>query len=73
MIDKIRRTCDHWKLSKLSMAAKTTLINSSLLSIPTFYLLVYPIPESVLLEINKIIRDFLWHKGGKGKGIHAVS
>lgn len=57
---------------KLSMVAKSTLINSSLISIPTYYISIYPIPDSILKEIQKTVRSFFWHKGGNEKGIHAV-
>ncbi|XP_039140427.1 uncharacterized protein LOC120277636 [Dioscorea cayenensis subsp. rotundata] len=30
-------------------------------------------PDTVLKEIDKIVRDFLWYKGGNGKGIHDVA
>ncbi|XP_039146767.1 uncharacterized protein LOC120284004 [Dioscorea cayenensis subsp. rotundata] len=73
LVDRINRTCARWKNLKLSLAAKSTLINSSLLAIPTYYLSVYPIPDSILKDITKIIRNFFWHKSGNGKGIHAVS
>lgn len=64
MIERIHRTHVRWKHSKLSPAAKTILINSSLLSIPTYYLSIYPILDSILHKISKIVRNFLWHKGG---------
>lgn len=73
MIDKVHRTCYKWNNSKLSKVAKSTLINSSLLSFPTYYLSVYPIPDFVLAAITKIIRNFFWNQGGNGKGIHTVA
>lgn len=59
MISWIRRICTKWKHSKLSQPAKTILINSSIFSIPTYYSFVYLIPDTVLKEINKIVREFL--------------
>lgn len=73
LVDRIYSTCSRWKHSKLSLATKSILMNSSLLAIPTYYLLVYPIPDSILKEISEVARNFFWHKGGYGKGIHAVS
>lgn len=73
MIDKIKSLCARWKTLKLSSAAKSILINSSILSIPTYYLSAYPVPDSVLQEITKVVRDFFWYKGGNGKGIHSVA
>ncbi|XP_039128871.1 uncharacterized protein LOC120265002 [Dioscorea cayenensis subsp. rotundata] len=73
MVDKIQSSCCCWKHSNLSKAAKAILINSSLLSLPNYYLSVYLIPHSILSAINKISRNFFWHHGGNGKGIHAVA
>lgn len=72
MVDKIRRPYSRWNNFSLSPAAKATLINSSLLSIPTYNLLVYPIPDSVLSEITKVLRRFFWSHDYNGKGIHKV-
>lgn len=49
-----------WKTYNLSDAAKAILINSSILSIPTYYLSSYPVLDSTLLEISKIVRDFFY-------------
>ncbi|XP_039125466.1 uncharacterized protein LOC120261592 [Dioscorea cayenensis subsp. rotundata] len=73
IIANIKNRCSRWTHSKLSPAAKTVLINSSLLSLPLYYLSVYPIYDSILLEIHRIVRRFFWSKSCNGKGIHAVS
>lgn len=73
MIAKIQYLCSRWRHLHLSSAAKVVLINSSLLSVPTYYLSVYPIHDSTLHEIKKITRGFFWHKGGDRNGIHVVS
>lgn len=62
MIAKIHRICYRWNHFKLSPASKIVLINSSLLSIPTYYLSVYPIPDFVLTKISKVVNSFLWEK-----------
>ncbi|XP_039119935.1 uncharacterized protein LOC120256290 [Dioscorea cayenensis subsp. rotundata] len=73
MIDKIRLQCNRWSNFNLSSAAKATLINYSLLSIPTYTLSVYTIPEVVISEITKVVRKFYWCRNGNGKGIHNVN
>lgn len=73
IVDKIRRSCARLKLSHPFPAAKTTLINFSILSIPIYYLSVYPNPESVLCEITKLVREFFLHKGSDQKDIHVVT
>lgn len=54
------------------MAVKSILINYSFLVVPTYYLSIYSIPDFILKEINKTVRNFFWHKGGNGKGIHTA-
>lgn len=58
MVDKIHCTCNRWSNCSLSIAAKTILINSTLLSIPTYALSVYSIPKSILSKITKVVRKF---------------
>lgn len=76
MIDKISRTYNRLNSLMLSPASKTVLINSTLLSIPTYNLSVYPIPDTILSKITKIVSRFFfffWGKGCNGKGIHNVA
>lgn len=67
MIDWIRHPYSKWKESNHSTAAKTVLINSSLLSIPTYHLSIYPIPYSSFDEISKIGSNFFWSKSSNRK------
>lgn len=60
MIDMIRGLCARWKTFHFFGAAKSVLINTSIISIPTYYLSAYPIPDSVLLKITKIVRNFFF-------------
>lgn len=73
MIDRIRCISAGLKHFKLSPTTKTVLINSFLFSIPNYYLSIYPISDSVLCQISKIVRSFFWYKDDNGKGIHAVA
>lgn len=73
MVERICRLCSWWKHSHLSPEAKTVLINPPILSIPTYYSLVYHIPNSILKEITRLLRSFFWYKDGNGKGIHVVA
>ena len=53
-----------WKRSYLSKEGRLTLIKSTLSSLPTYFLSLFPIPSSVAHRIEKLQRDFLW--GGLG-------
>ena len=48
----------------LSKGGRITLIKSTLSSLPTYFLSLFPIQSSVANRIEKIQRDFLW--GGLG-------
>ncbi|XP_039129019.1 uncharacterized protein LOC120265197 [Dioscorea cayenensis subsp. rotundata] len=73
MLDKTERILSNWSHSKISMAGKTILINSILMSIPVYYLSVYPVPDSVLDGITKAATAFFWSKGGNRKGMNSVN
>lgn len=73
MVDKIRNICSRWSNFTLSPTAKSVLINSTLLSIPIYTLLVYSMHESILFEITKVVRKFFCSRGGNEKGIHNVN
>jgi hypothetical protein len=53
-----------WKGIYLSKGSWFTLIKSTLCSLPTYFLSLFPIPSSVARCLEKIPRDFLW--GGLG-------
>ena len=57
----------------LSKGGRVTLIKSTLSSLPTYYLSLFPIPSSVALRIDKIQRDFLWGGIGEGKKFHLIN
>ncbi|PKA50162.1 Putative ribonuclease H protein [Apostasia shenzhenica] len=49
-----------WGTRNLSRAGRVTFINSVLTSIPIFSLSHTFVPDNVLVEIEKLIRRFLW-------------
>jgi hypothetical protein len=57
----------------LSKGGQVTLIKSTLSSLPTYYLSLFPIPKSVAFRIDKIQRDFLWGEMGEGKKFYLVN
>lgn len=73
MVSRISRTIASWNHGSLSKAGRHTLITSSLLSIPMYYLEAYPLPDSTLNSISKLAKNFLWAKSGNSGGIHLIS
>ena len=57
----------------LSKGGRITLIKSTLSSLPTYFLSLFPIPVAVASRIDKIQRDFLWGGLGEGKKFHLVN
>lgn len=39
------------------------------MALSTYYLVAYPIPNTILESISKLARKFLWARGGNGSGI----
>ena len=65
IIEKMEHHLAGWKHMYLSKGGRVTLIKSTLSSIPTYYLSMFPIPIGVAHRIEQIQRDFLW--GGMGE------
>ncbi|KAJ8018214.1 hypothetical protein HOLleu_43920 [Holothuria leucospilota] len=67
-VKKATRRANFWKSGNLSLFGKTVVVNSLLY--PLFYFIapVFPIPESVIKEVNKIVFAFIWgEKNGEKK------
>jgi hypothetical protein len=50
-----------WKAPLLSKRGRLTLVNSTLTSMPIFFMSTFILPSWVIKEIDKIRRNFLWH------------
>ena len=48
----------------LSKGGHLTLIKSTLLNLPTYFMFLFPIPAAVAYRMEKLQQDFLW--GGMG-------
>ena len=73
ILEKMERKLAGWQRMYLSKGGRVTLIKSTLSSLPTYFLSLFPMPSSVALHIDKIQRDFLWDGMGEGKKFHLVN
>ena len=62
-----------WKRLYLSKGGKVTLIKSTLSSLSTYFLSLFPIPSKVAKRMEKLQRDFLWTGMGDEHKIHLVN
>jgi Reverse transcriptase (RNA-dependent DNA polymerase) len=61
LMQKIHNKLSAWKASLLSSGGRLTLLNSTLTSMPLFFMSTFFLPKWVIKEIDKIRRKFLWH------------
>ena len=75
ILEKMECKLAGWQRMYLSKGGRVTLIKSTLLSLPTYFLSLFPMPVSVALRIDKISERFFveWNGGGEGKKFHLVN
>lgn len=62
-IVKMKRTCNSWKMRKLSLKGKIVILNTLVLPIIYYQCTMLPVPQKTFKDIDSIITEFLW--GGK--------
>ena len=72
MLDKVRSRLAGWKRKNLSFAGRATLIKSVITAIPNYSMQTSLLPYSVVKEIEKIARGFLWGDSPDERKIHHV-
>ena len=65
IVEKIKRHLAVWQKVYLSRGGRLTLLKSTLSSLSTYYLSLFPIPVSVAKRIECIQRNFLWVEWGR--------
>nr|GFA64607.1 hypothetical protein [Tanacetum cinerariifolium] len=60
LVDRIRSRINDWKNKSLSAAGRLQLVRSVLGSMHVYWALVFILPSYILLDIEKLMRGFLW-------------
>nr|GEW81587.1 hypothetical protein [Tanacetum cinerariifolium] len=68
LIDKVQNRVNDWKNKSLSILGRLQLIQSVLSSMHVYWASVIMLPSCVLLDIEQIIRDFLWSQDNTSRG-----
>ncbi|GKA24381.1 hypothetical protein Tco_0710414, partial [Tanacetum coccineum] len=68
LLDKIKSRVLNWKNKCLSYAGRLQLIASVLESIHVYWASVFLLPKTVIHDINKVLKSFLWSQGELSKG-----
>nr|GEV34821.1 hypothetical protein [Tanacetum cinerariifolium] len=68
LIEKVQARVDNWKNKLLSTARRLQLIQSVIGSLHVFWASVFVLPSRILLDIEQIMRGFLWSHGNLHKG-----
>lgn len=61
IMEKIQKKLEKWCYTYISKGGRTTLIHSTLSNLPNYMLSVFNTPVSICKNIEKAIRNFLWH------------
>ncbi|GLT47499.1 hypothetical protein SLA2020_211940 [Shorea laevis] len=72
VVNKFRAKLTVWKAATLSFGGRLILLNSVLSALPIFYMSLFLLPKSVLVELVSIQRRFLWGGAGLNKKISWV-
>ncbi|PWA73992.1 reverse transcriptase zinc-binding domain-containing protein [Artemisia annua] len=73
LIEKVRSRVQDWRNRVLSYAGRLQLIASVLSSMQVYWASVFILPKTVIKEINKLLKGFLWCQGELTKGKVKIS
>jgi len=73
LVEKNEKKLKVWKGSSLSIAGRTTLINSSLSNSFIYHMSLYLLPKTIVATLDKQRRKFFWQGGGTKKKYHMVA
>ncbi|GJV55853.1 RNA-directed DNA polymerase, eukaryota, reverse transcriptase zinc-binding domain protein [Tanacetum coccineum] len=68
LIDKVEERINCWRNKTLSYAGRIQLLASVLSSMQTYWASVYLLPNSVIKDLDKLFKRFLWNSGNSAQG-----
>ncbi|KAJ9535674.1 hypothetical protein OSB04_un001171 [Centaurea solstitialis] len=68
LIDKVKLRIHNWKAKFLSFGGRKQLIQSVLHSMQLYWMMVFLLPSSIIHELEKMFREFLWAQGEDARG-----
>ncbi|GJY33855.1 retrotransposon protein, putative, ty1-copia subclass [Tanacetum coccineum] len=68
LMEKVKRRISDWKNKSLSFARRVQLIRSVLASMHIYWASVFILPTGLMLELDQLMRGFLWYQGEMKKG-----
>ncbi|GJV69848.1 hypothetical protein Tco_1485357 [Tanacetum coccineum] len=73
LIDRLRSRINDWKNKSLSAAGRLQLVRSVVSSMHVYWASVFILPSQIILDIEQLMRGFLWCHGDMSKGKAKVS
>jgi hypothetical protein len=73
MVEKMGKKLAGWQGRFLSLGGRLTLLNSCLSNVLLYMLSIYPIPKSVIRNMDIYRKRLLWQGGHQSKKFHLVN
>ncbi|GKC07718.1 hypothetical protein Tco_0999328 [Tanacetum coccineum] len=73
LIEKVKNRISDWKNKSLSAAGRLQLVQSVLASMHVYWASVFILPTQIMLDIEKLMRGFLWNQGNTCRGKSKVA
>ncbi|GKD91172.1 RNA-directed DNA polymerase, eukaryota, reverse transcriptase zinc-binding domain protein [Tanacetum coccineum] len=68
LIDRVKAKVNNWMNKMLSYAGRLQLVSSILSSMQVYWASVFILPKSVIKDIDKLLKGFLWCQGEISRG-----
>lgn len=73
LLDRVKKILDSWKTKVLSLAGRVELVISTLSAIHLYWSSTFFIPMTIMNEIDRISRSFIWGDTNNSNKIHWVA